>query len=167
MEIIQLTKVEEEVKNILEQVRLEWVNKELIGDKNWTNRIKKLLHLKGEELGYEVCASGIDCNHGEWLYDIVWYENNEDGLLKSVPLVVESEWKRRYGDIKYDFEKLLLSNSDQRVMICQGQNVEELKSYFFNAIKSYNTLRKGDRFLIAILEDFYSGEFFYEVIIKE
>jgi hypothetical protein len=167
---IKLQQTEVEIKNILDGISLDWRNgsDELQGDKKWTIRVKKLIGDLGDKLGYKVCTSGFDCYHGEWLYDLVWFLNNENGRLNSIPLVLECEWKRGLGDIQYDFEKLLLANSQFKVMICQANNnISVLKDYFHNAVKDYNALKKGERFFIAILDDVYSGEFIYDLIIKE
>ena len=170
IDLDKYTTVEIELIKILNSVRDEWyIYKTLKGDKNWTIRIKHLFANYGSLLGYEVCGSGLCDHHGEWLYDLVWYKNTNEGLLESVPLVVESEWKRNLKDIQYDFEKLLLSNSSLRLMICQTNtnNIYELKQYFSKAVESYKLLKKGDRFLIAILDDLITAEFHFELIIKE
>lgn len=169
MIVEELTEIEGALQDVLEKVRLEWVNQQLYGDKKWTYRIKELLGQAGTQMGYQVCSTGFDCYHGEWLYDLVWYEENDEKRLISVPLIVESEWNRGFGNIKYDFEKLLLANADHRLMICQARpkHINSLLEYFTNAVKDYKLLKSGDRFLIAILDDYMSGNFIYKIIIKE
>jgi hypothetical protein len=55
----------------------------------------------------------------EWLYDLHWFSDPGGYKLTRLPLVVESEWrwirkddekvpKDRYGEVKWDFQKLLL-----------------------------------------------------------
>ncbi|MFL9836137.1 hypothetical protein ABS768_01425 [Flavobacterium sp. ST-75] len=169
-ELTHLTKIESELLNILSQVRKEWyIDKTLKGDKNWTYRIKQLISGLGETYGYQVCTSGFDGYSREWLYDLVWFKSNAENSLQTVPLVMECEWNRNFKEIKYDFEKLLLSNSDYRLMICQTNtnNLFELKSYFKNAVQGYELLKQGDRFLVAILDDLISGDFHFELIVKE
>ena len=98
----------------------------------------------------------------------MWFKNNEKGRLTSIPLVLESEWKRDLGNINYDFEKLLLANSEHKIMICQAKyNISELRQYFYEAVEDYGALKKGERFFIAILDDFDTGEFIFDLIIKQ
>jgi len=54
-----------------------------------------------------------------WLYDLVWYRN-DDGHLAEVYLVLESEWSYDAYDIRYDFEKLLLAKATLKVMVFQA-----------------------------------------------
>ena len=89
-------------------------------------------------------------------------------MLIRVPLIVESEWGRTIKSIKFDFEKLLLANSENRLMICQikPDQRKEILDYIRIAVSKYNYLKKGDRFLVALLDDYDSGEFEYNLILK-
>ena len=70
------------------------------GDYNWTNHIKRCLAELGSSNGFEICAATENKEYqNEWLYDLVWYKENSEGLLIDVPLVVESEWKRNEYEI--------------------------------------------------------------------
>ena len=97
----------------------------------WTKEIKRVFIELGHKEGFKVCAHGVDtADAKEWLYDLVWYRDDENGRLESVPLVLESEWEAKYEGIKYDFEKLLLARTVYKVMIFQGEiesHFEELK----------------------------------------
>jgi hypothetical protein len=92
----------------------------------WTINLKEEIGKLGIQYGYSVRASGFD---KEWLYDIVWCKKDINGSLTSVSLVVESEWKRSLIEISYDFEKLLLSNSPIKLMICQAYTNKNRRSY--------------------------------------
>lgn len=110
------------------------------GDHVWTTTVKSALVEVGLSADFKVCTSGFqDIADREWLYDLVWYDNNSDGLLKSVRLVAESEWATTLKGVKYDFEKLLVANSELKVMVCQtGQeSFETLLEYFSRAIAAY------------------------------
>ncbi|MFM1999647.1 MAG: hypothetical protein RL204_1594 [Bacteroidota bacterium] len=135
----------------------------------WTKRIMAILTDLGESHDYEVYASGhYDNTVTAWLYDLVWSEV-QNGDLTSIPLVVESEWPRGLRDIKTDFEKLLVTNAEHRLMICQASSsrkLSELKSFFCRSINSYRLGRSGDRFLVAIYDDCDTGEFIYQLYIK-
>jgi hypothetical protein len=136
----------------------------------WTKGILELVRNVGrsQSENYSFCPDP-DENQSEWLYDLIWYENNTKNCLINVPLVLECEWSYNWGHVKYDFEKLLIANAQYRVMICQmGKN--EMSQWWENfeaTIDGYMPLNKGSRFLIAILDDYDGDEFDIKVIIKE
>src|SRR5690242_14508505 len=77
------------------------------GNTVWTRTLKDKIGELGGELGYDVAIGGFrEKFEKEWLYDIVWYQEDDEGRLIRVPLIVESEWDINYAGIKYDFEKL-------------------------------------------------------------
>lgn len=153
-----------------------------------TRLIKKNLAILGHKLGYKVYANGlIDedlleikvefANH-EWLFDLVWYTEEDHYTMTSMPLAVECEWnpnkKQKVKDIaysgyKYDFQKLIVCNAQLRLMIFQIRKMEDLKNleeYFNKSIQDYSYLKKGDRFLFIAF--FSKGEkMFYKEIKKE
>ncbi|MEI7594485.1 MAG: hypothetical protein WCK02_01965 [Bacteroidota bacterium] len=163
-------KIELDIMKVLDRVALEGDEKKINGDRQWTYRIKELICELGTDSGFEVRCSGFtDKFNNEWLYDIVWSRYNDLKRLETIGLVVESEWGRNLYQIKYDFEKLLVANSQNRLFICQAKQhqFDEFCNYFKDAIANYNQLRVGDRFLIAILDDYWSGDFKYELIVKQ
>jgi len=169
MEIIINTAIENEIKKVLNQVTDEGGRGKLKSTTDWTYRIKELLGNLGENLNLEVCTSGFSGKfEPEWLYDLVWYLEKQD-RLKKVPLVMESEWSSTLPGVKYDFEKLLVANAELRLMICQArpEQMHEFKEYFTDAIKKYEQLNKGDKFLVAIFEDYGSERFEFLSIVKE
>ena len=99
----------------------------------------------------------------EWLYDLLWYKEDNDGGYSPLdfPLIVESEWEKRrredkkgdrHSGIKYDFQKLLLSNTGLRLMVFEISKEEDLNLlsiYFNNAIAKYTPLKKGKFLFIA------------------
>ena len=98
-------------------------------DTAWTRKIKEEIGRIGKKHDFRICASGFDGEaDAEWLYDMIWYSNNQNNRLESVPLVLESEWALNYDDIRFDFEKLLLANSPVKVMIFQnyGDTVQQI-----------------------------------------
>jgi hypothetical protein len=108
----------------------------------------------------------------EWLYDLHWYEENEDTPYQqtSFPLVVECEWAYRrpgckykdsYGAVKWDFQKLLVANSDLRLMIFKkrkrfpkGKECDDLLSsdYFKQTIDGYKNLCVNSKFLFIAFD---------------
>lgn len=140
-------------------------------DAAWTRAIKESIGELGFRSGYEVCASGVDGRFsGEWLYDLIWYKIR-DGLLESVPLVLESEWAISYDKIKYDFEKLLTSNAAIKIMVfhpTRKEDCQQLIAKLRNSIKCYAhhsapcvfllacyryTEEKGDHFMVTCVSN--------------
>ena len=158
--------IELKIMSCLNGLVTEADEKNYKGDSVWTTRIKEILTDLGHSEGFEVCP---DSCSGAWLFDLSWYEENSNERLISIPLVVESEWNRGLRHIRYDFEKLLSSNAERRLMICQAKTnmIEPLFQYFEDAISDYNRSKVGDRYLIAILDDFNSGEFIYRLLVKQ
>lgn len=57
--------------------------------------------------------------HPEWLYDVIWYKMGDKDQLRSVILTMESELSdRSINGIRYDFQKLLVSNAPVKVLFC-------------------------------------------------
>lgn len=159
----------EEIISLLEGFEKEAHANNLKGDANWTYEIKKRLMVLGENHQYKTCASGFrDECEPEWLYDMVWYNeegSGENARLINVPLVLESEWNLHFNFIKYDFEKLLVANSPLKVMICQcsEETKQERLDYFKDAIGKYQHRAGDERYLIALL-DYETEKFCFKVI---
>jgi hypothetical protein len=125
--------------------------------------------------------TGHKFKNKEWLYDLHWYteKDNEYYFPLTLPLVVECEWKHRkvgasdnsdkYGEVKFDFQKLVVSNSDLRLMIFAVNNRADLDSlllpYFQSVISSYAHLENKAKFLFIA---YYQREntFYYMVLRK-
>lgn len=131
----------------------------------WTFAVKSSLIKLGKMKGYRVCASGFpDVAEGEWLYDVVWFLENEQELLAQIPLVCESEWGNSLNHVKIDFEKLLLANSELKIMVCQTgkESVESLIDYFVRAIQTFERPFYPEIYAIAIFNnDKFTFEFTY------
>lgn len=149
----------------------------LTKDGERTRKLFEVLTLLGDKMGYKVYSHSLSPEfreehkeedgrpkfvNREWLYDLIWYtEDNARGYSpKDFPLLVESEWRnKRSGDktgdkrsgIKYDFQKLLLSNTGLRLMIfriAKESYLDDLTLYFQEAIDGYRPLEEG-RFLFV------------------
>ena len=117
-----------------------------------TRLIKVNLAMLGHKIDVEFA------NH-EWLYDLLWYTEEDHYTMTSVPLAVECEWNPNkkqhikeiaYSGFKYDFQKLVVCNAQLRLMIFQIKKMDDLISleeYFNKAIQDYSLLAKGSRFL--------------------
>lgn len=153
-----------------------------------TRLIKDRLALLGHNrFGYKVYANGLSpelrqLNGGtfkntEWLYDLHWYiEGKNPYTTTRLPLIMECEWQqKRRGDskvafsgIKYDFQKLLISNAELRLMIfkiIRPSDFELLSEYFEDNINNYKHLRKRSRFLFIAFHD-RKKTFYYREITK-
>lgn len=143
------------IKNSLKDAVKSMIGRNVFGDPNWTEEMKNSLGELGTNNGFSICASTLGKEYEcEWLFDLVWYKENEEKFLTDVPLVVESEWKTELKDLKFDFEKLLLAKSIVKLMICGGneQKTESYLKYFQKAIDVCPLVNEQDFFLIAIIK---------------
>jgi len=160
--------VEIRLIQILDDFLIEAEEKKYVGNQIWTNRLKKCLGDLGSEYDYDVASSGFpDEFEKEWLYDIVWYQEDLEKRLIRIPLIVECEWDKSYSCIKYDFEKLLVGNAERRLMICQS-NPGEVENLFLKFQEAINVFEENynDRFLIAILDSDSKSCFYYKTFTK-
>lgn len=98
----------------------------------------------------------------EWLYDILWWEQDQNGYVTDISLVVESEWGS-VKDVKDDFQRLLLSRSKYRVMIFQcGRNIIE---WCKNQVKKFKYTQTGDRYLFCSWEAKNNQSFYFELYV--
>ena len=147
----------------------------------WTNQVMTVLCRWGLKKRWWVGAKGMykrkdmkkhAVKHGgtiggEWLYDFTCLEYNDAGWLKGIPLVAECEWGNE-DQINHDFEKLLLTRAEVRVMIFNGNyfRAEGQKSIPSNGldvlrryIKECEPTRPGDTYLFAArLHDSKNGK---------
>ena len=153
-----IDKISESARQALTEVRLSLtkVGSRLSGRKESTKNIKTALCKAGRSLGFRTAAQDVDKtvkDEGEWLFDVVWmslaWEPRRQ--LKRIHLVVESEWGNQ-GDIRDDFEKLLVARSDVRLMIFQASNKAEVKEVFNllqGEAEGFEQRQAGDYYLLA------------------
>ena len=96
-------------------VTSDWENTE------WTTAVLHQLSVIGNNFGFVVKTTGNPegSDGPEWLYDQTWMYHNSGDRSKygwSISLVAECEWGN-LDEIQYDFDKLLQSRADVRVMI--------------------------------------------------
>ena len=130
----------------------------------WTRGVSTELCRAGKELDLSVWASRVDQKHkdgGEWLFDVTWLEygselNSIPGL-QSIPMAAECEWGD-WGAITDDFQKLLVSRADVRVMVCPGWTVVDDHDGRATAermckwISAFERTGIGDRYILALYE---------------
>ena len=151
-------------KQILETVRMLPIRVENSTNTEWTAAAKNLIGNLGISLGWKICAS---CNNeefeNEWLYDLVWYKDDREHELLDVGLVLECEWDQNYRGIRYDFEKLLLSKSEYKVMIFQGdaRSISMAFTKMKLSIEKFRQKSSGERYLLIALN--YNEDEFQEL----
>jgi len=152
---------------------------------NRTRIIKSELVKLGHNLKYKVYANGLsDENIGngfvnkEWLFDLIWYKEKKDTdyILTELLLAMECEWegirngdlkKIKYGAVKYDFQKLVVSNSKLKLLVFKANctDLDKLSKYFINAIRSFENTQTESTF-IFISFDNSRKKIFYSIINK-
>jgi hypothetical protein len=133
-------------------------------DPRWTREVKRVVGDIGTRHGFAVCASGWPkIFDDEWLFDLVWYKNDKDNHLVSVPLVLESEWSLSFEAVKYDFEKLLVAKAQLRILVHQARTkaaVDDAQRKLITLVSKFEGSTKGDRYLFAGY-DFKTTEFLF------
>ncbi|MBK8565673.1 MAG: hypothetical protein IPN76_20585 [Saprospiraceae bacterium] len=110
----------------------------------------------------------------EWMYDIHWYKDSLTELYMTTefPVVIECEWqysrpgamhKTPFSAVKYDFQKLLITNANLKVLIFKSSSLNskefiELDSYFNKAINIYPNHIPNSNFLFIC---FIKGEIYF------
>lgn len=132
--------------------------------------IKKFFSdLFNKEPRYIIYANRIGKNaydyvdeESEYLYDLTVIEQETSNIhypfLKRTVLVLESEWGN-LNEILYDFQKLLMSNSKNKVMVFQSYHLEDFEmilNYMKANIEQYE-YSKGDYFLCCFIN--YKNKF--------
>jgi hypothetical protein len=132
----------QELEALVEDGRIAGYN----SSRHWTGELKSRLARAGRDLGYEVRGT---MGSAEWLYDLSWVRV-EDNLIRSVELVLESEWT--LGAEAYDFDKLLAARANHRVMVFtalkregKGGSIDRL----IRRLQAFQQNRPGDRYLFA------------------
>lgn len=157
---LYLSEIEAKVVELLDAQKQEFVK---VSNTHITKTIKELLQKEAEIREFEVLPNG---NDGQWLYDLIWYKNNNEGFLESIELILESELSYGLNHIKYDFEKLLQAKSKNKIMICISGNlkIDTIKDYCQKSVDAYQW---ENRILLLILDDHDTGNFFHFIIEKK
>ena len=122
-------------------------------DPRWTREVKRVVGDIGMKHGFYVCASGSSkLFDNEWVFDLVWYKNDKDNHLISVPLALESEWLLGFDELKWDFEKLLVARALLRVFVHQARTktaIDAAQRRLITLVSKFNGSARGDRYLLA------------------
>ncbi len=107
------------IESRLDAIARELQANGIMGNKDWTHDCLNALVKLGREIGYGVCPEP-DIMKGEWLYDLIWYTEEEcewPNRVTDVVLACESEWAQKLCDIRYDFQKLVQAKSRLKMLI--------------------------------------------------
>lgn len=135
------------------------------GSKRWTYKIKEALSNLGHSLNY-ISSSSYDGR--EWLFDLIWFTTSQNDFNELI-LAMESEWFMAWHHIKYDFEKLLITNATHKLMICQSTLLgrDTLLQNFQKSINKYQLGIKRERFLISIYNTTDETEFWHYLMTRD
>jgi hypothetical protein len=138
-----------------------------------TETIKTLLAKEGKLLGYESCAhrnlliEDYPFDEGEWMFDFIWYKmsKTDDHVMKSIPLVLESELSdKKWGGLKVDFDKLLVASSSNKVFVTSYDNkkIDELikkEEYIQKAINGFESFSYTETLYLIIWDECDTAKF--------
>jgi len=154
----EINKVIERIKDTLNQAAENAKAKSCM-NRGWTRECLHGLAKLGNECDCATCPE-VSTMKGEWLYDMIWYKEIEDGTddrdiwpkrMSDVVLVAESEWSNWIGDIRYDFQKLVQAKAQIKLLICEGVNDDEYAS-LVKDIESFEHRDPQERYLFAIYD---------------
>ena len=123
------------------------------GDRAWTTQLKNDIGGLGHKNGWWICPRQYEGYHQcGWLYDLVWYSEDEQHHLHEVFLVLESEWGNQQK-IQYDFEKLLQAKATLKVMIFQARQakLDGLVDFLVAGIKAFPKHSSEETYLLIAL----------------
>jgi hypothetical protein len=130
---------------------------------DWTKRSQTVMTIfrqLGHDLGFRVCckrSSYPSADDTEWMYDQMWYEYHatKQGFMITMPMALESEWKRRNhcNDIGGDFHKLVQATSAHvRVWISQSVTARRHIDACKDQICQFDRTSPGDEWVFAVYD---------------
>ncbi|AMO56232.1 hypothetical protein GZ77_05315 [Endozoicomonas montiporae] len=106
--------------------------KEIWRSSEKNKQIKMKFRDEGAKLGLRSRPSYVT-GAGEWLYDFIWREFDHSGNLIGVKLAMEIEMSdMNLKGIRYDFNKLLQSDAEYKVMVFQLKEEAEVNEALDN-----------------------------------
>ncbi|MFQ5456352.1 MAG: hypothetical protein ACE5EA_09150 [Nitrospirota bacterium] len=153
--------MKDNIIKILDEIAVDLQDEESC--EKWTSEVKSRIVTLGEKQGYWVYTDSKvmmklpnggknrDVDVGEWLYDLVWLEYEEDVLINT-HLLLESEWDTTQKEIDDDFEKLLLGKSELKVMIFSAENRTDFLQKINRMkmkIQGFKHTQSGEKYLFS------------------
>lgn len=94
--------------------------------------IKTRFQMEGDKRNYKSRPSA-KTKAGEWLYDFVWRQFDDQGNLLGLKLAMEIEVSdMNEQGIKYDFNKLLQADSEYKILVFQLKSESEVRTALKN-----------------------------------
>lgn len=115
------------IKKTLTETARRLQSEGAMDNRRWTHDCFNSLVTIGRQIGYGVCPEP-DIMKGEWLYDLIWYTEEEcewPNRVTDVVLACESEWAQKLCDIRYDFQKLVQAKSRLKMLISRELTDDE------------------------------------------
>lgn len=143
-----------------------WQEDPLEGRTGWTQAINTTLCRIGQEhFGMGVgsspdkVAAGTHLDYGEWLYDITWCDEDDEGRMSGLPLVAECEWEHRSAAIVEDFQKLLVARAGVRLMIHENwmereeiPHPSDMAKHLAQRVSAFACTQPDDVYLLVVLD---------------
>lgn len=140
---------------------------EKASDRRWTNALLAAFQMIGKRHGWNVYPDRGPPLRQAWVYDLTFAEE-PDGVLESLPLVAEIEWKRSAAELAWDFQKLL-ARAEHRLFICDLTQMrrEPLLNTLLEHTRRFKASQSDDRYLFGIWDE-REGKFcWYQAIGRE
>lgn len=120
----------------------------------WTRQVKTAVCEACRTVveGCYLAAAGVaqpPADEGEWLFDVICLQYDNDRHQKRVVLAAECEWSNKEGELWRDFEKLLVVRAEVRVMIYNGNIWGTNNPGFARFIGRSEQTRECDTYLFA------------------
>jgi hypothetical protein len=173
MDLNKMNSIINDIYNQIKQIP-DKSRKEKWHDTQWTIELKNIFKNVADKYEYKVFASIPGCTDGEWLWDVTWADFTQDNknefddyyAIKSIPLIMESEWIIKPNDIYNDFDKLIFGKADIKIFIYQSINsinINKTNDILKKRIdKSESTTTKEKYCAIAFNKD--TQEFEYAIL---
>ena len=121
----------------------------------WTRRVKTALceACRAWNEDCRVYASRVaedsPVSGSEWVFDVTCLLYDSEGYQRRLVLAAECEWSRIEYELWRDFEKLLVSRADVRVMVFDGAYWGTNDPVFATYITRSEQTQPGDTYLLA------------------
>lgn len=149
---IDIDEVIRDIQKGLKEIK-DRLSKNGASDKEWTREVLTKIGKLAKDHGSLAYTSKGEPKRGEWLYDLCWLDYEGDGekaKLLRMPLALESEWGTDQ-DVADDFQKLMVSRAELRVMVFGGRNTttEKTVDLLASYVRSFKDGAESDRYLLA------------------
>ena len=113
----------------------------------WTRWVKDCFERLGQQRGLEIRRTDSIRGESEFLFDLCWIRNSQDGY--GMELVLECEW----GEYLSDFRKLLHAKAPVKVLVFAWRRSEEKLAEIKNWIDRSQFKLPEEQYLIINLPD--------------